>query len=230
MGLARGPRVRGSQAHHRGQPCNNPSATLVPPAALRRLAEAIPGVLVVDEAYVDFGVREGTGESMLPLLREHPNLVVLRTFSKSYSLAGARLGFLFAATSIVKELEKVKRDSYNVNALTQALGIAALQDRAYHDELVDKTLAEKARLRTALAERRLDLACFGGELSLYRSRAESSRDLRRSPGGRRFGAVLVDAGARHQAAHHRGNACTDGPLAGRIGQAARRSLIGVDGP
>ena len=65
---------------------------------------------------------------MLPVPGEHPNLVVLRTFSKSYSLAGARLGLLFAAAPLVAELTKVK-DSYNVNAITQALGIAALEDR-----------------------------------------------------------------------------------------------------
>ena len=126
---------------------NNPSATLVPVDELRRLAERVDGIVVVDEAYIDFAPG---GSSLLPFLDQHPNLVVLRTFSKSYSLAGARLGLLFAHSQLVAEMTKVK-DSYNVNYLTQQLGIAALNDRAYHAELVRKTLAERARLEAGLA-------------------------------------------------------------------------------
>ena len=128
---------------------NNPSATLTPVAELRRLADELDGILVVDEAYVDFALGEGLQASMLPYLRSHPNLIVLRSFSKSYSLAGARLGLLFAHPDLVAQLAKVK-DSYNVSALTQALGRAALADRAYHAELVARTLAERARLAAVL--------------------------------------------------------------------------------
>ena len=113
---------------------NNPSATLVPVAELRALCDAAAGaVVVVDEAYVDFALAAGIDASMLPHLQQHPNLVVLRTLSKSYSLAGARLGLLFAAAPIVDALNKVK-DSYNVNAVTQAIGVAALEDRATHEQ------------------------------------------------------------------------------------------------
>lgn len=125
---------------------NNPSGTVVPVEQLRRLADALDGILVVDEAYVDFC----PGGSILPHLGQHPNVIVLRTFSKSYSLAGARLGLLFAAPALVAEFMKVK-DSYNVNALTQAVGIAALEDRDHHRELVRRTLAERARLERELA-------------------------------------------------------------------------------
>ncbi len=126
---------------------NNPSATLVPVDALRRLAERIDGILVVDEAYIDFAP---VGASLLPYLDQHPNLIVLRTFSKSYSLAGGRLGLLFAHPELITHLVKVK-DSYNVNHVTQQLGIAALRDTTYHAELVRKTLAERGRLE-ALAK------------------------------------------------------------------------------
>jgi histidinol-phosphate aminotransferase len=88
---------------------------------------------------------------MLPHLDRHPNVIVLRTFSKSYSLAGARLGLLFASASVCAELGKVK-DSYNVNAITQALGVAALEDRAYHEEVMRATLDQRLRLETALAD------------------------------------------------------------------------------
>ncbi len=129
---------------------NNPTSTLVPVAALRALCdEARDAIVVVDEAYVDFALAAGIDASMLPFLDAHPNLVVLRTLSKSYSLAGARLGLLFAAAPLVDALMKVK-DSYNVNVISQALGVAALEDRAYYDECVRRTVAERARLETAL--------------------------------------------------------------------------------
>jgi histidinol-phosphate aminotransferase len=130
---------------------NNPTATLVPVDALRALCDAAgDAVVVVDEAYVDFALGAGTDASMLPYLRQHENLIVLRTMSKSFSLAGARLGLLFAAAPIIEALTKVK-DSYNVNAITQAIGIAALEDRAYHTDCVRRTLEERARLEAALA-------------------------------------------------------------------------------
>jgi histidinol-phosphate aminotransferase len=127
---------------------NNPSATLTPVDQLRQLAYELDGILVVDEAYVDFAP---AGSSLLPHLASHPNVIVLRTFSKSYSLAGARLGLLFAHPALVAQLMKVK-DSYNVNAITQALGTAALEDRDHHRALVQDTLRERARLEGALAE------------------------------------------------------------------------------
>jgi histidinol-phosphate aminotransferase len=130
---------------------NNPTATLVPVEALRALCDAAAdAIVVVDEAYVDFALGAGLDASMLPVLRQHENLVVLRTMSKSFSLAGARLGLLFAAAPIIEQLTKVK-DSYNVNAITQAIGIAALEDRAYHADGVRRTLEERARLEAALA-------------------------------------------------------------------------------
>jgi len=135
---------------------NNPSATLTPVADLRRLCDRAPGIVVVDEAYIDFAQGAdsapgaGPAASMLPFLNAHANLVVLRTFSKSYSLAGARLGLLFAAAPVVTELGKVK-DSYNVNVITQALGVAALEDRDHHRGVINQTLAQRARLEEALA-------------------------------------------------------------------------------
>ena len=129
---------------------DNPASTLAPVATLRHLAERLDGILVVDEAYVDFALGVNPDASFLPHLAQHPNVVVLRTFSKSYSLAGARLGLMFAAPALIAQMNKVK-DSYNVNVITQALGVAALQDRAHHADLVRRTLAEKTRVEQALA-------------------------------------------------------------------------------
>ncbi len=131
---------------------NNPSGTLAEIDALRRLADRLDGVLVVDEAYVDFAEGEAGPCSVLPLLSEHANLIVLRTFSKSFGLAGARLGLLFAHADLVTQYAKVK-DSYNVDSFAQAAGLAALADRAWHGDVVARTLAERARLEAALTAR-----------------------------------------------------------------------------
>ena len=126
---------------------NNPSSTLVGTDDLRRLADRLDGVLVVDEAYVDFAA---PGSTMLPFLGQHPNLVVLRTFSKSYSLAGARLGLLFGDARLVGHLMKVK-DSYNVGSAPQAMGEAALRDQDWHRRLVADILASRDLLERELA-------------------------------------------------------------------------------
>jgi histidinol-phosphate aminotransferase len=104
---------------------NSPSGTLVALNEIETLARSVTGILVVDEAYVDFADNEGA--SALPLIRAYPNLVVLRSFSKSFSLAGMRIGLAFAAEEIISGLMKVK-DSYNVNRLSMVAATAALQD------------------------------------------------------------------------------------------------------
>ncbi len=128
---------------------NNPSGTHTPLLELRRLADQVEGILIVDEAYADF-VSNDAERSLISVLDQHPNLIVLRTFSKSYSLAGARLGLLFAHPALVAEMNKVK-DSYNVNALTQAVGTAALTDITYHAQLLSNTLAARKQLEIHLA-------------------------------------------------------------------------------
>jgi len=135
---------------------NNPSATLVPLSQLEELASRLQGVLVVDEAYIDYataadGSPSGLAASFIPKLSAHPNVLVLRTFSKSYSMAGARLGLMFAAPELIGHMNKVK-DSYNVNALTQIAGEVALRDRTYFDWLVASTIAERTWLLEACAQ------------------------------------------------------------------------------
>jgi histidinol-phosphate aminotransferase len=107
---------------------NSPSGTLVSLQDIERLARALSGILVIDEAYVDFA--ESEGASALPMIRHLPNLVVLRTFSKSFSLAGMRIGLAFAPEAIISGMMKVK-DSYNLNRLSLVAATAALQDRPW---------------------------------------------------------------------------------------------------
>jgi histidinol-phosphate aminotransferase len=110
---------------------NNPTGTALPHRAIGALCRAMPdGVLVVDEAYAEFR-RAGT-PSALELLPDHPNLVVTRTMSKAFALAGARLGYLAAATEVCDAL-RVVRLPYHLSAVTQAVAAAALR---HADELL----------------------------------------------------------------------------------------------
>lgn len=103
---------------------NNPTGTALPPDVVGELAELAPGVLVIDEAYVEFR-RAGT-PSALELLGEHANLVVSRTMSKAFALAGARIGYLAADPAVCDAL-RVVRLPYHLSAVTQAVGCAALR-------------------------------------------------------------------------------------------------------
>ncbi len=103
---------------------NAPSGTLAPLSEIARLARSVSGLLIVDEAYVDFA---DSDESAIALVKQFPNLVVLRTFSKAFSLAGMRVGLAFGAEEVVRNMVKVK-DSYNLCRLSLAAASAALHD------------------------------------------------------------------------------------------------------
>lgn len=126
---------------------NSPSGTLVSLQEINRLAHAVSGVLVVDEAYIDFA--ESEGASMLPSIHQLPNLVVLRTFSKSFSLAGMRIGLAFASEEIISGMMKVK-DSYNLNRLSIIAATAALQDMPWMIRNVQRIQRSRNKLTRAL--------------------------------------------------------------------------------
>lgn len=125
---------------------NSPSGTWVRPEAVAELAARVRGVLVVDEAYVDFA--EG---HCLGLLGQFENVIILRSFSKSFSLAGVRLGYGLASEEIIRGLLKVK-DSYNVNRFAIAAGIAALDDVEYMRSNARRIRRERERISAALRE------------------------------------------------------------------------------
>jgi histidinol-phosphate aminotransferase len=126
---------------------NAPTGTLVKKSRVRELAQAFDGLVLVDEAYVDFA-----DESCLELVREFPNLVLSRTFSKGYALAGLRFGYAIAAPAVVSEMLKVK-DSYNCDAIAILAATAALDDQAYAKKSWDAVRAERARLTRELGRR-----------------------------------------------------------------------------
>ncbi len=126
---------------------NSPSGTLVPLDAIDALAGRVTGVLVVDEAYVDFA-----SATALELVARHANVVVLRTLSKSYSLAGLRVGLAFGRPELLRGLRTVK-DSYNLNRLSQVAAVAALRDRDGVRANVARVVRTRIRLTSGLRAR-----------------------------------------------------------------------------
>lgn len=104
---------------------NAPSGVSIPRQAVERLCVEFNGVVVIDEAYVDFG-----DDHCMDFPKRFENAIVMRTFSKSFSLAGMRIGVAVARPEIVEEFLKIK-DSYNLNAVSQAAALAALEDYAH---------------------------------------------------------------------------------------------------
>jgi histidinol-phosphate aminotransferase len=124
---------------------NNPTGGMLGAGEVEALCEDGDGLVVIDEAYHEF-----SGESVVPLLARHPNLVVLRTFSKAKALAGLRVGYLLASPELVREINKA-RLPYNINFISQVAAIAALEDRAELEASVAEIVRQRGLLVTALA-------------------------------------------------------------------------------
>jgi len=130
---------------------NSPSGTWVPPDQVAELARKVRGVLVVDEAYVDF-----SEANCLPLATQLPNVLVLRTLSKGYSLAGLRFGFAVGQPHLIEGLIKVK-DSYNVDAISLVAATAAIRDQEYARRNWQRVREERERVIAALRALGMDV-------------------------------------------------------------------------
>ncbi|HEX4147946.1 MAG TPA: histidinol-phosphate transaminase [Pirellulales bacterium] len=125
---------------------NSPSGTCLPPARVLELAQRLPCPLLVDEAYADFAQT-----NCLDLVRQDERIMVSRTLSKSYALAGLRFGFVVAQPQIIRGLLKIK-DSYNCDALSIAAATAAIDDQKWLAEKRAKILATRHRLTAGMRE------------------------------------------------------------------------------
>ncbi|HEY6985361.1 MAG TPA: aminotransferase class I/II-fold pyridoxal phosphate-dependent enzyme, partial [Rhodanobacteraceae bacterium] len=136
---------------------NNPTGTWFDDAALDRFFEHVPRnvLIVVDEAYSEYVDAPGT-TSALRLAHRRPNLIVTRTFSKAYALAGLRVGYLVAHPSVVAVIERL-RESFNVNNIGLAAAEAALSDRAYLADMRAFNRTERAWLSEMLKQRGYDV-------------------------------------------------------------------------
>lgn len=126
---------------------NNPTSNLLETQAIATIAENFRGLVVVDEAYIEFSGMEG----LINELAVYPNLVLLRTLSKSWGLAGIRLGMALGSASIISYLNRIKYP-YNLNSLTQDYAIKALNNTADKDRFVGEILKQRDLLKSGLSD------------------------------------------------------------------------------
>jgi histidinol-phosphate aminotransferase len=125
---------------------NAPSGTFVSPMKVAELAKRFSGALLIDEAYADFA-----DDNCLALVQEHPNVIISRTLSKAYSLAGLRFGFAVAQPQVIEQMMKVK-DSYNCDAISTLAATAAITDQDHAKRGWDHIRAERQRVSSELTQ------------------------------------------------------------------------------
>lgn len=142
-------RAQDCQGYYIANP-NAPTGIGIGRAEMERFVRSVPEkIVILDEAYMDF-----FGESCVPLVKEYPNVLVVRTFSKSYALAGIRCGYTVGNASLIAGLFRMKDcfNSYPVDAVAEAVCAAAVGDRDYYAAATEKVIAERGRLTVALRE------------------------------------------------------------------------------
>jgi histidinol-phosphate aminotransferase len=123
---------------------NAPSGTFISIKTIEAFARKFKGIVVIDEAYVDFAE-----DNSMRLAKKLSNVIVLRTLSKSYSLAGLRFGFAVAHQSLIEDMKKMK-DSYNCGAVSITLATEAIRDQSYFKQNITKIIQERTRLTKVL--------------------------------------------------------------------------------
>jgi histidinol-phosphate aminotransferase len=141
---------------------NNPDGNNVPLDIIRKILETFPGMVLIDEAYADFA-----NQSAISLLPEYPNLIICRTFSKSFSMASIRLGFAFAHTSVISLFNTV-RLPYNVSYFTQMAGIISMQHWDDVKVNIMNVIHERERVIRDLKERGFNVLPTQGNFYLIK--------------------------------------------------------------
>lgn len=157
---------------------NAPTGLLLPAERIAEIAARNPdSVVVVDEAYIDFG-----GESCAGLIQSFENLLVVQTFSKSRSMAGARLGFALGSAALIADLNTIKYSTnpYNVNSMTQALGLGTLRDPEYTRNNCAAIMENRAYAANALRARGFEVLDSAANFIFARTKALSGPALYRA--------------------------------------------------
>ncbi|AKQ45574.1 histidinol phosphate aminotransferase [Rufibacter radiotolerans] len=151
---------------------NNPTGNLLNPDTVERLIKSFNGLVVVDEAYIDFT----EAPSWSTRLFEFPNLVVLQTLSKAWGMAGLRLGMAFASPEIIAYLNKIK-PPYNINAVTQELVSAALDKTAQLQDMLQVITTERERVMAAFNQMPLIEKVFPSDANFVLVQVANANDL-----------------------------------------------------
>lgn len=151
---------------------NNPSGNLLDPEEVEKTIRNFGGIVVLDEAYIDFADHEG----FLPRLSEFPNLVVLQTLSKAWGMAGIRIGFAFAGPEIVAAMERIKYP-YSVNVITERLVLRELEREAIRREQIATLIDQRRKLVAALEQIPLIRRVFPSDANFVLVRVDEPRKI-----------------------------------------------------
>jgi len=151
---------------------NNPTGNVINKKAIQNIADNFSGLVVVDEAYIDFS----TEKSTLSLLNETPNLVVLQTFSKAWGLAGLRVGMAFASEEIINILNKIK-PPYNINTLSQKEALKILTKSSVTEDQIETIKKEREKLSVELKQLDNVVQVFPSEANFILVEFENSEAL-----------------------------------------------------
>lgn len=150
---------------------NAPTGSFINAHELASLADELDGVLLIDEAYVDFAEQNCTS-----LVKDFDNVIILRSLSKGYSLAGLRFGYAIAQPNLIEGLIKVK-DSYNVDAVAIAVACAAISDQQYFRQNVEKVKTERVRVTEQLQQIGFEVPASSSNFVLAKSKNAQAADI-----------------------------------------------------
>jgi histidinol-phosphate aminotransferase len=151
---------------------NNPSGNLLSKNKVTEIIKGLNTIVVVDEAYIDFTDDPG----FVPMLDQHPNLIVLQTLSKAWGLAGLRLGMAFASPEIINLLNKIKYP-YNINSITQSLVLDKLNDVEIKNEQVKLILAQRSILTDQLSQLNFIKKVYRSDANFILAKMEAAQDV-----------------------------------------------------
>ncbi len=151
---------------------NNPSGNLLSYQSVIQIIEKFIGIVVVDEAYIDFSSQPG----FVPLLNQYNNLVVLQTLSKAWGLAGLRLGLGFAHPEIISILDKIK-SPYNINSISQSIALNKLEDVEIKNNEVNEILLERRKLNAQLKQLKVVMHIYPSEANFLLVKIQNAKQV-----------------------------------------------------